>query len=419
MSFPDLSSLPKPSPYIPPSPPSPTPEPTPCAEAMTQCAGFTKQAAVAAFSPKYSMFFNGIRMMCEKDSGGMFSGLGHAMGFVCLLASPLWGLFRKSIGGGAMVGGAVATVFTAIAAGGEWVKNNIGHVFSPSSAAAQKNKWTRNFVHILMDFTNKLTYNQKEFFKNHPSELVNIQIIAVAFLSRDIEGNRLKVGNEILTLDQLEVENQDLRDCFSAVCDIKDAVKSLRLSPNDNHGWVNLMQFIEKLSTAQIEPSSANERNREETLKLILEKSCALSEKITMNLAFQGEWVNAGGKFPGDEEQVSILERLNSKSGIRIVVEDRPSPSNVPNSIANVTSVEGSQPSKSEMSWAFICPITQEIMEHPVMDSEGNNYEYAAIIQWLNEHHTSPITRSPLTERDLHPNRALQALIEDYKKSQS
>jgi hypothetical protein len=37
----------------------------------------------------------------------------------------------------------------------------------------------------------------------------------------------------------------------------------------------------------------------------------------------------------------------------------------------------------------FICPITHELMEDPVIDHEGNNYEYSAISKWLQTHNTS------------------------------
>lgn len=54
-------------------------------------------------------------------------------------------------------------------------------------------------------------------------------------------------------------------------------------------------------------------------------------------------------------------------------------------------------------------------MTDPVMDREGNSYERAAIMDWLNRQRTSPITRSPLSPSDLVPNRGLKDAIEEYK----
>eukprot|EP01050_Picozoa_sp_SAG11_P020528 SAG11_NODE_3474_length_2426_cov_1.681564_2_plen_376_part_00 len=60
---------------------------------------------------------------------------------------------------------------------------------------------------------------------------------------------------------------------------------------------------------------------------------------------------------------------------------------------------------------AFICPITHAVMRDPVVDSEGNSYERAAIEKWLRSHGSSPVTRSPLCGADLRPNRALKDMV--------
>ena len=59
-----------------------------------------------------------------------------------------------------------------------------------------------------------------------------------------------------------------------------------------------------------------------------------------------------------------------------------------------------------------ICPITQEHIINPVIDREGNTYEHDAIKEWIRTNHKSPITRAPLKESDLIPNRALIYAIE-------
>ena len=59
-----------------------------------------------------------------------------------------------------------------------------------------------------------------------------------------------------------------------------------------------------------------------------------------------------------------------------------------------------------------ICPITHEQVINPVIDHEGNTYESQAIREWIRTNHTSPITRTPLEESNLIPNRALIDAIE-------
>lgn len=63
----------------------------------------------------------------------------------------------------------------------------------------------------------------------------------------------------------------------------------------------------------------------------------------------------------------------------------------------------------------FVCPITSQIMADPVIDPEGNTFERAAILEWLAHSRTSPITRAPLSPRELAPNRALKDAIDAWK----
>jgi hypothetical protein len=62
---------------------------------------------------------------------------------------------------------------------------------------------------------------------------------------------------------------------------------------------------------------------------------------------------------------------------------------------------------------SFICPLTMEIIYDPVLDAEGNTYERSALLQWLKEHRTSPISRQPLNARMIVPNNALRDAIHE------
>lgn len=62
----------------------------------------------------------------------------------------------------------------------------------------------------------------------------------------------------------------------------------------------------------------------------------------------------------------------------------------------------------------FLCPLTMEILYDPVLDAEGNTYERSAIMEWLQNHHTSPISRQPLSEHILKPNNSLRDAIHEY-----
>ncbi len=67
----------------------------------------------------------------------------------------------------------------------------------------------------------------------------------------------------------------------------------------------------------------------------------------------------------------------------------------------------------------YMCPIAQELMEDPVVASDGNTYERAAITAWFQLHLTSPITNLPLETKMLFPNLALRSAILDYVEKRS
>jgi hypothetical protein len=63
----------------------------------------------------------------------------------------------------------------------------------------------------------------------------------------------------------------------------------------------------------------------------------------------------------------------------------------------------------------FECPISQDIMNDPVICSDGQTYEREAIEKWFELHNTSPITNVRLANRNLIPNIALKQAIDAYK----
>jgi len=63
---------------------------------------------------------------------------------------------------------------------------------------------------------------------------------------------------------------------------------------------------------------------------------------------------------------------------------------------------------------AFLCPITRDVMYEPVLDGEGNTYERSALLTWLSNHSTSPVSRQPLTAHMVTPNNALRESIHEF-----
>ena len=66
----------------------------------------------------------------------------------------------------------------------------------------------------------------------------------------------------------------------------------------------------------------------------------------------------------------------------------------------------------------FICPLTLEIMNRPLMTIAGHSFERSAILGWLRHNDKHPLTREPLSPRDLILNHALQEDIRRWKAKQ-
>ena len=68
----------------------------------------------------------------------------------------------------------------------------------------------------------------------------------------------------------------------------------------------------------------------------------------------------------------------------------------------------------------FLCPITLEIMQDPVIASDGNTYERFAILQHISMDIVSPLsplTRNPLQSNILISNNNLMKMIGDFCNS--
>ena len=64
------------------------------------------------------------------------------------------------------------------------------------------------------------------------------------------------------------------------------------------------------------------------------------------------------------------------------------------------------------MTRALSCPITLELLENPIMTSDGHAYEYTALLDWLKQDNkTSPLTGLVLTRRVIWVNRLALVLL--------
>ncbi|CUG84650.1 Hypothetical protein, putative [Bodo saltans] len=60
----------------------------------------------------------------------------------------------------------------------------------------------------------------------------------------------------------------------------------------------------------------------------------------------------------------------------------------------------------------FVCPLTHELFEQPVVAADGHTYEASYMIQWLTMRDTSPTCGTQLPHTELVPNYTLRSLME-------
>ena len=60
----------------------------------------------------------------------------------------------------------------------------------------------------------------------------------------------------------------------------------------------------------------------------------------------------------------------------------------------------------------FLCPISMEVMQDPVIAADGHTYERRAIEAWFSRARTSPVTNEPLEHLHLIPAHTIRSLIQ-------
>ena len=106
-------------------------------------------------------------------------------------------------------------------------------------------------------------------------------------------------------------------------------------------------------------------------------------------------------------KRVASVNQLVSDASANAVPDDKKT-----HSTGTQTTTASPEPTQ-EVQKEFYCPITQEIMEDPVLASDGHTYEREAIETWHQINNTSPITR--LRNTALIPNRALKSVIDKQR----
>ena len=115
--------------------------------------------------------------------------------------------------------------------------------------------------------------------------------------------------------------------------------------------------------------------------------------------------------YKNTEEKDCIIIKLNALKKIKPKIVDNTHDNN----FIGVNSFNEIDDNEKEKK--FICPITQKIMEEPVITPYGTTYEKSAIIDWISKNKNDFMTKKVLNENMLVNNYMLKVAIKNYKES--
>lgn len=64
----------------------------------------------------------------------------------------------------------------------------------------------------------------------------------------------------------------------------------------------------------------------------------------------------------------------------------------------------------------YMCPITLDWYDDPVVTPSGHSYSREAIVEWISRVQRDPVTRTSLSESQLYPNLQLRAVVDHYRR---
>jgi hypothetical protein len=250
-------------------------------EAFHGCATMTKQSLEMLLSPEFSFLIQGAKL--ASNNNRFETGLGIMM----IMASPVFAIVKVGIAVPGAVIGAVGTAATGIAYGVEKGINKIQNDPHTLEAQSQRVHLTQLFVDRLKTMLEKLPYvHQYDLMKN-PGLLINMGAISLAFLSRNESESRLKVGDEFLNVKDIEGQDKTRKKYFVLICEMKHAIRSLNLSPDDEHAWNYLIKL---LNEAHADSGSSADKNELATCKFVLQHVSELTSDIVKDSVFNELW---------------------------------------------------------------------------------------------------------------------------------
>jgi len=115
-----------------------------------------------------------------------------------------------------------------------------------------------------------------------------------------------------------------------------------------------------------------------------------------------------------NEDTEKIISKLQKQKSLKPIIISDEFDTNYARANSNLNEDEEEIIKKKN---SFICPISQKMMDHPVITPYGTTYEESEILKWIEQNNNDFITKKTLTKDMLVPNEILISTMKEYKES--
>ncbi|MFA6303169.1 MAG: U-box domain-containing protein, partial [Legionella sp.] len=148
--------------------------------------------------------------------------------------------------------------------------------------------------------------------------------------------------------------------------------------------------------------------------------SCPNPDSLKLTSTRRGRIIRPQYAAPSATNPVIDEEDKELALAIKLSLESNKASSSSP---AKVGIFAGSEPNRSgqaSIPKSFICPLSKQLMEDPVLyTGDGNSYEKSVIEARMQQHPDYPKLDKAQIDSVLIPNRALKKSIEEFKEQNS
>ena len=125
-----------------------------------------------------------------------------------------------------------------------------------------------------------------------------------------------------------------------------------------------------------------------------------------------------GGKILAQSRQPTPSEKEVTMTHIDRISTSKKSTITNANEKPMADTLTNQQGMEVEIPADFICPITLQLMDQPLVNKNGVSFERDAILRWLSKGYGQcPLTRTPMSVSDLIRNRPLEAKIACWRNA--